>query len=75
MASAFSLSVIDRRANLRDPDRDVIESRISLIKDVRFQSPHRAHVDILTGLAMENLGDRHRPTNFRDLYDAWMKAL
>lgn len=71
----FSLAVIDRRQNLRDSSRDVIDSRITVIKDVRLEAPHRAHVDILASLALENLGDKRRPSNFRELYDAWIEAL
>ena len=71
----LSLSVIDRRAHLRDEQRDVLESRITVIKDVRIDSPHRAHIEILAALALEELGERQRPTNFRELYDAWIAAL
>lgn len=71
----FSMAVIDRRQNLRDPNRDVINSRITVIKDVQLASPHRAHLDILAGLALENLGDKRRPSNFRELYDAWIDTL
>lgn len=71
----LSLVVIDRRANLKDAAKDVIDSRITVIKDVRISNPHRAHLDILAGLAMENLGEKRRPTNFRELYDAWITAL
>lgn len=70
-----SLAVIDRRHNLRDAGRDVIESRITVIKDVRLASPHRAHIDVLAGLALANLGDKRRPSNFRELYDAWIATL
>lgn len=38
-------------------------------------NPHRAHLDILAGLAPENLGENHCPTNFRELYDAWIATL
>lgn len=71
----ISLVVIDRRANLKDAAKDVIDSRITVIKDVRINNPHRAHLDILAGLALENLGEKRRPTNFRELYDAWIVAL
>lgn len=73
--SLFSLAVIDRRQNLRDGNRDVIDSRITVIKDVRLANPHRAHLDILASLALENLGAKRRPSNFRELYDAWIEAL
>lgn len=71
----FSLAVIDRRQNLRDASRDVIDSRITVIKDVRLATPHRAHIDILASLALANLGDKRRPSNFRELYDAWIDTL
>lgn len=71
----FSLAVIDRRQNLRDASRDVIDSRITVIKDVRLTAPHRAHIDILASLALINLGDKRRPGNFRELYAAWIDTL
>ena len=71
----FSLAVIDRRLNLKDASRDVIDSRITLIKDVRLEKSHPAHLDILSGLVLENLGAKRRPSNFRELYDTWIKAL
>lgn len=71
----FSLTLIDRRQHLRDSSRDVIDSRITVIKDVRHDKPHRAHLDILASIALENLGERRRPANFRELYDAWIEAL
>lgn len=71
----MSLAIVDRRAHKRDASRDVLSARITVIKDVRCDNPHRAHVDILAGLAIENLGERQRPTNFRELYDAWISAL
>lgn len=74
----FSLAVIDRRVSLRDATRDVVESKITVVKDVRFASPHRAHVDILAGLALASLGEQKeskRPSNFRQLYEAWIDAL
>lgn len=70
-----SLAVIDRRPNKKDSNRDVIDSRITVIKDIHCAAPHRAHIDILSGLAIENLCKRRCPTNFRDLYDAWIAAL
>lgn len=71
----FSLAVIDRRQNLRDASRDVIASRITVIKDVRLANPHRAHLDILAGLQLSNLGDKRRPSSIRELYDAWIDTL
>ena len=70
-----SMAVMDRRANKRDGNKDVILNRITVIKDVNLTAPHRAHIDILSRLAYQSLGDRFRPANFRELYDAWLYQL
>ena len=72
-----SLAVIDRRLNKKDNSRDVVEKRISIVKDINLASPHRAHVDILCDIALSavKLRGRGTPTNFRDLYDGWIEAL
>lgn len=74
-ATRLSLAVIDRRQHLRDATHDVIDSRITVIKDVHLANPHRAHIDILASLALANLGNKRRPSNFRELYDAWIATL
>jgi adenine-specific DNA-methyltransferase len=73
----LSICVIDRRQSKRDGSRDVIEKRVSVIKDIDLEKPHRAHVDILADIALENikLKGKGTPTNFRDLYDAWIERL
>jgi adenine-specific DNA-methyltransferase len=75
--SNFSICVIDRRQSKRDNTRDVIEKRVSVIKDIDLEKPHRAHVDILADIALSNikLKGKGTPTNFRDLYDAWIERL
>lgn len=72
-----SLAIIDRRPNRRDGSHDVVEKRISIVKDIELTSPHRAHVDILCDIALSAVKVRGRgvPTNFRDLYDSWIEAL
>lgn len=72
-----SLAVIDRRQNRMDGSHDVIEKRISVVKDIDLASPHRAHIDILCDIALSAVKVRGRglPTNFRDLYDGWIEAL
>lgn len=72
-----SLAVTDRRQNKRDSTRDVIEKRISIVKDIDLAEPHRAQLDILCDIALSNVQVRGRgvPTNFRELYDGWLEAL
>jgi adenine-specific DNA-methyltransferase len=72
-----SLSVIDRRKHKRDGARDVVDKRISIVKDISTTKPHRAHIDILADIALTRIKVRGRglPTNFRELYDGWIEKL
>src|SRR5215213_9024450 len=70
----LTLSVINRRLHKRDAARDVLE-KVTLIKDIRIESPHRAHVEILYDLAFPQLAAVHAVTNFVELHEAWRKTL
>ena len=48
--SALTLAAVHRRPHKRDDDRDVLE-KVTLVKDIRAEAPHRAHLDILADLA------------------------
>lgn len=69
---ALTLSVINRRIHKNDDSRDVLE-KVTLIKDIRLEKPHRAHLDILSELTFSNL--KPTPTNFVELHNAWQKVL
>ncbi len=72
-ASTLTLAVIHRRAHKRDSTRDVLE-KVTLVKDIRVDGTHRAHIDILTELALPRLihvGVR----NFDRLHAEWEKTL
>jgi adenine-specific DNA-methyltransferase len=72
--STLTLSVIDRRPHKRADYKDVLE-KVTLIKDIRFQNPHRAHIEILHDLAFENLNVKKDITTFDDLHAAWRRTL
>lgn len=59
-----TLSMINRRLNKRDESRDVLE-KVTLIKDIAFASPHRAHVEILFDLSLQQLYKTHRFSTLR----------
>jgi len=48
----LSISVIHRRANKRDASLDVIEGKVSIIKDIDLGAPHAAHLRILESMAL-----------------------
>ena len=71
----LSLSIINRRKNMRDETRDVL-TRVSLIRDISIENPHRALLDILERFSLENLqSDAGVIRTFSDLDKAWQKTL
>jgi hypothetical protein len=46
----LTLSVINRRLNKKDEQKDVLE-KVTLIKDISIANPHRAHIEILFDLS------------------------
>ena len=70
----ITLSIINRRLHKRDEQKDVLE-KVTLIKDISIQNPHRAHIEILFDLSFEELKRVHKFTNFVELHNAWQKTL
>lgn len=70
----LTLSVINRRLHKRDESKDVLE-KVTLIKDIRIKNTHRAHIEILFELALDNLKEKYNFTNFVELHNAWQKTL
>jgi hypothetical protein len=69
----LTLSVIHRRLNKKDRDKDVLE-KVTLLKDIHINKPHSAHVAILEELAFDNLNLK-ADANFVDLHNAWQAIL
>ncbi len=70
----LSFAVIDRRLHKRESSKDVLE-KVTLIKDIRTTGPHRAHIEILFDLGLEQLRKKHDVPNFPKLHEAWRKTL
>lgn len=70
----LTLSVIDRRISKKDESRDVLE-KVTLIKDISIEKPHRAHIEILHDLSLGKLREKFSVTNFVELHRAWLKIL
>jgi adenine-specific DNA-methyltransferase len=70
----LSLAIIHRRLNKRQADRDVLE-KATLIKDVCFADPIRAHLEILNDFSFDNLNDFLPIHNFVTLHQAWQNRL
>jgi len=71
---SITLAVINRRLNKRDEQKDVLK-KVTLIKDIDIQNPHRAHIEILHDLSFTELLHKHKFTNFVELHEAWQKTL
>lgn len=70
----LTLSIINRRLNKREENKDVLE-KVTLIKGINYASPLRAHIEILFDLSFDQLQKDTRFHNFVDLHHAWQKAL
>lgn len=68
--NSISLSIIHRRINKKDHQKDVLE-KVSFIKDIDVTNPHRAQIDILNDFAFDNLSSKKKPTHFVQLALAW----
>ncbi len=70
----LTLAVINRRLHKRDESKDVLE-KVTLIKDIRFANPNRAHIEILFDLSFDALREKHDFANFVALHRAWQETL
>ncbi len=74
----LTVAFADRRPDKTDEDRDVL-GQVTLIKDIRLNNPHRAHLDILSELSLEACADwmdaNNEPKNFDGLLSAWLAKL
>jgi hypothetical protein len=74
---AISLAITYRRTSKRDQTRDVIQRKVTLIKDIACAQPHPGHLAILEDFSLPALSKaRQRDIqNFSDLDDAWRESL
>ncbi len=71
---SLTLAIINRRLHKRDDNKDVLE-KVTLIKDISIENPHRAHIEILFDLSFDELLRKHKISNFVELHNAWQKTL
>ena len=69
-ADKLTFAIIDRRLNKKDDNKDVLE-KVTLIKDINYNKPLRAHLEILSDIAYDTL----KVNSFVDLHQVWLKAL
>ena len=70
----LTFSIINRRLHKKDENKDVLE-KVTLIKDISIENPHRAHIEILFDLSFDELLAQYNFTNFVELHDSWQKTL
>ncbi len=74
----LTIAFVGRRPNQRDTSKEVLE-KVTLIKDIRPDNPHRAHLDILSELSLgacaKWMDANHQPKNFDGLLEAWLARL
>lgn len=74
----LTLAFVHRREHKRDTNRDVL-GRVSLIREIVPDDPHRAHLDILAELSLavcaEWMDVHNESHNFDGLLAAWLDKL
>lgn len=70
----ISIGIIHRRLHKRDQTKDVLE-KVTLIKDINYAEPIRAHLEILNDFSLANLDADFGTTSFVSLHNAWQKRL
>ena len=74
----LTIGFVGRRQHKGDSDRDVLE-QVTLIKDIRLDNPHRAHLDILFELSLGECAKwmvaNKESQNFDGLLAAWLARL
>ena len=74
----ITLAFVNRRANKRDSNRDVL-GNVSLIREIDPRNPHRAHLDILSDLSLDDrlrwMDANGKTANFDGLLAAWLDTL
>jgi type I restriction-modification system DNA methylase subunit len=75
--SLISLAITYRRTSKKDQSRDVIERKVTLMKDIDVTKPHPGHLAILEDFSLPALSRaRQRDIrNFSDLDEAWRESL
>ncbi len=68
--AVLSLAIINRRPNLRNTTKQVLE-KVTLIKDINLDSPKRAHIDIVSELHLQRLIENEGVRTFDTFHKAW----
>ena len=71
--STLTLAVIHRRTHKRDDNRNVLE-KVTFVKDIRTDTPHRTHIDIVADLALPG-PVTGSVRSFDQLHGAWERIL
>lgn len=71
-APVLSIAVINRRRNKVHTEKDVLE-KVTLIRDISLNTPHRGHLDILQSFAFSELEHPKKLpiADFDSLHAAW----
>ncbi len=68
----ITISSLERQARSEKDWREgekISNTKVSMLKDIELENPHRAHKDILIDLG------KHNANNFESLYQYWQKVL
>ena len=78
VSTRLTLGFVGRRPHAHHPGRDVLQ-QVTLIKEIRLEAPHRAHLDILSELSLTEclkwMDANKKQKNLAGLLSAWVAKL
>ena len=76
--ASLTLGFVGRRPNMLQAERDVLE-KVSLLREIQCEEPHRGHLDILDELSLDKrfnwIKSEKKSRNFDGLLAAWLDEL
>lgn len=73
----LSIAITYRRVNKKDRSKDVVERKVTLIKDISIARPHPGHLAIIEDFSLPSLSEFRKKEikTFIDLDNAWRESL
>lgn len=73
----LSIAITYRRVNKKDRSKDVVERKVTLIKDISIARPHPGHLAIIEDFSLPALSEFRKKDikTFIDLDNAWRESL
>ena len=74
-SNKITLSIVHRRPSKRQGDDQDVLSKVTQVRDIDLDKPHRAHLEILSELSLDKAINQREVENFDSLHKEWERVL